>query len=83
MEGGEAEEQARLPLGPWLLSLKQLAANWAVLASSPEALAAAKQLEHVCITGAPDFANTPVAKRAAFWAWAATHRPLRFLSFDF
>ena len=80
---GEAEEQTRLPAGPWLQSLKWLAVPWVVLANSPDALAAAGQLEYVCITGVPQFGSTPEAKRRAFRVWAAKHPPLRFLSFDF
>ena len=79
----EAQEQIQLPPGPWLQSLTWLAVPWAVLANSPAALAAARQLEHVCITGVPRFGSTPDAKRRAFHAWAAEHPPLRFLSFDF
>ena len=79
----EAQEQIQLPPGPWLQSLTWLAVPWAVLANSPAALAAARQLEHVCITGVPRFGSTPDAKRDAFRAWPATHPSLQYLSFDF
>jgi hypothetical protein len=79
----EAEDQTQLPTGPWLQSLLWLAVPWAGLANSPDALAAAGQLEHVCITGVPQFGSTPEAKRCAFREWAAHHPSLRYISFDF
>lgn len=75
-------DAAELQLGPWARRLRSLGANFATLLSSVPLLAAADQLEHICILGPPTLPPRLREQDAAFWSWALQHPPLRRLSFD-
>ena len=72
-------------MGPWAASLRQLGAPYSVLRASGELLAAAGQLEHLCILGGSLVVESNAEARAAsqgFWRWCTAHPPLRQLQID-
>ena len=76
---GQPQDQ-RLPAGPWLRSLRWLAADWGVLAAaSPAVLSGAEALQCICLAGFPRCREEAPQAWDAFWRWAATHPPLHLL----
>ena len=67
----------QLPGGPWLASLRQLAAPADMLADSPQVLAGAAGLEQVFLT---DFFAAHYSAQYRILSWAGEHPALRHLS---
>ncbi|PRW45179.1 lactation elevated 1 [Chlorella sorokiniana] len=83
-----AQEAAEARLDAALAPLQQLTCSlglqWQEVRSNLHALAAASQLEHLCLTEVPH-TRAPPSEEALWqqwWEWAATHPPLRCLSFE-
>lgn len=77
--------ECRLPPGPWLHSLRWLAATHVTLLDSMEALGAAGQLEYLSVLGVPaggECYATEAGTWCAFWRWAEGHAPLRCLGLN-
>ena len=76
----EAEAAAeQLPLPPGFPRLRCLGLDWRTTAASVPALAAMPELQELCLPDAPAKGSVAEAQWDAFWAWAATHPPLRSL----
>jgi hypothetical protein len=80
-DDADETEESRLPVGPWLASIRWLGLPWPVLQRSAAALACATQLEYLCTLSMPETAASSDAESSArwrrFWRFLASHPPLR------
>ena len=72
-----------LPAGSWTHSLRRLAVEYDVAEASVPQLTQASHLSHLSLLNLPEKGASPelVRRWVAFWDFAASHPPLRTLSF--